>query len=437
MISGGGSESIDGEYIMSHIQDDRVFEIFNPLDHNDSNYGVVTKSECKEVYEKYKKKYSDKKIKWMNGKEYEHSSKNSSSSVYKKVVWHCKDKCKECIKKEGAEEEYKQCKKLYYGCIEECDNDAAATASCGDGYYFTEKVKLDAEWNKLINFSPEISIPFAGSNYAITHPSKDSLLALPGATIYVKSDSIHIPVHILDWKWDPSVSLGLKNSYDQLLISKQLIMMFLAAALIILLFVFGYKKDKKVQSGLGNLLEVFVVFIRDEVVYPNMGKTQGRRFLPLILTFFFFIVTLNLLGLIPGSATATASFSFTVGMALITFFTYIIFGNKDFWKHIFATPGVPFWLLPIMIPVELIGLLTKPFALSVRLLANMNAGHIIIAAFLGIIINMGKPAVAIGSVPMAIAINMLEIFVAFLQGYIFSLLSSIFIGMAVMEHEHH
>ena len=87
--------------------------------------------------------------------------------------------------------------------------------------------------------------------------------------------------------------------------------------------------------------------------------------------------------------------------------------------------------------MELIGLLTKPFALSVRLLANMNAGHIIIAAFLGIIVNMGAPAVALGSVPMAIAINMLEIFVAFLQGFIFSLLSSIFIGMAVMEHEHH
>ena len=214
-------------------------------------------------------------------------------------------------------------------------------------------------------------------------------------------------------------------------------MMLLASLIIILLFIFGYKKDRKVQTGIGNLLEVFVVFIRDDVVYPNMGEKQGKRFLPLILTFFFFIVMLNLLGLIPGSATSTAFFSTTVALALITFFTYIIFGNKDFWKHIFATPGVPFWLLPIMIPVEIIGLLTKPFALAVRLLANMNAGHIIIMAFIGIIINMKSPWIAIGSVPMALAINMLEIFVAFLQGYIFSLLSSIFIGMAVQEHEHH
>ncbi len=347
LFAGGTSESIDGEYIMDHIQDDRTFEVFNPLDYNDSNYGILTKQECYDIKKKYKKKYPKKK-----------------------VVWH--------------------------GSYDEPDT----PAPCGDGYFFTKKLKLNSDWNKFIN------IPFIGS--------------------------------IFNWKWDPSKSLAPDwNNDKQLIISKQLIMMLLAAVIIILLFVFGYKRDKKVQSGVGNLLEVFVVFIRDEVVYPNMGETQGRKFLPLILTFFFFIVMLNLLGLIPGSATATASFSFTVGMALITFFTYIIFGNKDFWKHIFATPGVPFWLLPIMIPVELIGLLTKPFALSVRLLANMNAGHIIIAAFLGIIINMGAPAVAFGSVPMAIAINMLEIFVAFLQGYIFSLLSSIFIGMAVMEHEHH
>ena len=348
MISEG---SVDGKYIMDHIQDDRVFEIFNPLDHNDSNYGIVTKGECEAVYNKYKKKYSDKQIKWKNGKKEEKSLKdeNNELPIYKKVVWHCKDE-----NKYDPETATKEEKENY----SRCDSDPNMTAACGDGYYFTEKVKLDSEWNKFSE------VPVLGG--------------------------------LVNWKWNPSKSVtALEDNSSQLIISKQLIMMLIAATLLISLFSFGYKKDKKVQSGIGNLLEIFVVYMRDEVVYPNMGKTQGRRFLPLILTFFFFIVTLNLLGLIPGSATATASFSFTVGMALITFFTYVIFGNKDFWKHIFATPGVPFWLLPIMIPVELIGLLTKPFALSVRLLANMNAGHIIIAAFLGIIINMGKPAVAI------------------------------------------
>ena len=366
--SSNKTESVDGKYIMDHIQDQKTFEIINPLDYNDSNYGVITQSECKEVYQKYKKKYPDKNIKWKGSSSHEYS-KDSKLPVYKKIVWHGSD---------------------------ESSNNLA---SCGDGYFFTTKVKLDKDWNNITN------VPFL-SGY-------------------------------LNWTWNPSESLVPQTNNDQLIVSKQLIMMILASIIIIFMFLFGYKKDKKVQSGLGNLLEVFVVFMRDEVVYPNMGEKQGRKFLPLILTFFFFIVTLNLLGLIPGSATSTAFFSTTVALALITFFTYIIFGNKDFWKHIFATPGVPFWLLPIMIPVELIGLLTKPFALSVRLLANMNAGHIIIFAFIGIIINMGSPWVALGSVPMALAINMLEIFVAFLQGYIFSLLSSIFIGMAVVEHDHH
>ena len=218
-------------------------------------------------------------------------------------------------------------------------------------------------------------------------------------------------------------------------ITKQVIMMLITAALLILFFTFGYKKNKKVQSRFGTLLEVLILFVRDEIVYPNMGEKHGKKFLPLILTFFFFIILTNLLGLIPGTATATGNISVTVGLALITFFTYIIFANREFWKHIFATPGVPFWLLPIMIPVEILGLFTKPFALAVRLFANMTAGHIIIFAFLGIIINQQNYWIALGSVPMAIAINLLEIFVAFLQGYIFSLLSAIFIGLSVVEHQ--
>ncbi len=358
VFAGSGGESVDGEYIMSHIQDQVTFEIFNPFDWNDNNFGKLTKDECESIVA-----YKKEKIKEKNGK------------IIRKLVdvnatWHGNP------------------------------SDPDSKANCGDNYYFTKKVMLTQDWNNVKN------VPLIGK--------------------------------YLNWTWNPGKDpYSVTKDSGQKLVSKQLIMMFLACLVIISLFVFGYNKNKKVQTGLGNLLEVFVIFMRDEVVYPNMGEKQGKKFLPLILTFFFFIVMLNLLGLIPGSATSTAFFSTTVALALITFFTYIIFGNKDFWKHIFATPGVPFWLLPIMVPVELIGLLTKPFALSVRLLANMNAGHIIIMAFIGIIINMKSPWVALGSVPMALAINMLEIFVAFLQGYIFSLLSSIFIGMAVTEHEHH
>lgn len=251
---------------------------------------------------------------------------------------------------------------------------------------------------------------------------------------------ILIPKFLLPKNWSIypiEIEIYPENGQPFLGINKIVVMMWINVMVLILFFIYGYDKKKKIQSGFGNLLELLVVFVRDEVVYENLGKNQGRKFLPLILTFFFFILIMNLLGLIPGLATPTANINVTAGLAIITLMTYTLNGNKDFWKHIFATPGVPFWLLPIMIPVEILGLFTKPFALAVRLFANMNAGHIVIYAFLGIIINMNSYWVSIGSVPMAIAINLLEIFVAFLQAYVFSLLSTIFISIAVAEHEAH
>ncbi|HDR04753.1 MAG TPA: ATP synthase F0 subunit A [Candidatus Marinimicrobia bacterium] len=219
---------------------------------------------------------------------------------------------------------------------------------------------------------------------------------------------------------------------------KQVIMMWLVSLLLILFLSRALRrKEPLYKSRIGNLIEIFVLYFRDEVIYPNMGKKQGRRFAPLILSLFFFILLANLFGLIPGSSTATGSISVTLGLATITFITTQLFGNKDYWRHKFATPGVPLWLLPIMIPVEILGLFTKPFALTIRLFANMTAGHVIILSFLGMIINFKNGWIALGAIPMAIAIYMLELFVGFLQAYIFALLSSIFIGEAVQEHEGH
>lgn len=216
---------------------------------------------------------------------------------------------------------------------------------------------------------------------------------------------------------------------------KQVIMMWFVA-LVLILFLQGAGRSASLRpSGKRqNLVEIFVLFFRDDVIYANMGKKQGRRFAPLILTLFFFILLSNLFGLIPGTTTATGSVSVTAGLAVVTFLATQLSGNKDYWRHIFATPGVPLWLLPIMIPVEILGMFTKPFALTIRLFANMTAGHIIILAFLGMIINFKSGWIALGAVPMSIAIYFLEIFVAFLQAYIFALLSSIFIGAAVEEH---
>ena len=192
-----------------------------------------------------------------------------------------------------------------------------------------------------------------------------------------------------------------------------------------------------VPSGARNFLEVFVVFVRDEIVLPNTGE-EGRPYLPYFLTIFFFILIVNLLGLIPGAATATGNISVTAALALCTLSVINIAGIRRFGlvKHFknFIPHGLPVWLIPLMLPIELLGLLTKSFALCIRLFANMIAGHIIILAFLFLIFLFGKLWVAPASVAGAVAINMLEIFVAMLQAYIFTLLSAIFVGSSLHPH---
>jgi F-type H+-transporting ATPase subunit a len=180
--------------------------------------------------------------------------------------------------------------------------------------------------------------------------------------------------------------------------------------------------------------------VRNELAVPNIGAKDADRILPYLLTAFFFILFLNLFGLLPFAATATANLSVTVCMALLTFLitqyaAIRTMGVGGFLKHL--TGGVPVslaWLWPIMIPVEILGLFTKPFALTVRLFANMAAGHFVILALIGLIFALQTPWVALGSVPMALGIFMLELFVAFVQAYIFTMLSALFIGAAFAHH---
>ena len=186
-------------------------------------------------------------------------------------------------------------------------------------------------------------------------------------------------------------------------------------------------------------MEPLVLFVRDDIAVPNIGK-KADKFLPYLLTVFFFIWINNLIGLVPffpGSANLTGNISFTVTLALITFLITNFNGNKDYWKHIFATPGVPVWLAPIMIPVEIMGILAKPIALLIRLFANITAGHIIILSLISLIFIFKSVAIAPVSVGFVLFMNVLELLVAAIQAYIFTLLSALFIGMAVEEHEHH
>lgn len=223
-------------------------------------------------------------------------------------------------------------------------------------------------------------------------------------------------------------------------ISKHVFFLLLAALLLVVVSLYAARKNQKnaVPRGVGNLIEVFIVFIRDEVALPNMGK-GGLKYLPYLLTTFFFILIMNLTGLIPYGATSTSNVSVTGGLALIAFVmiqTAAIRaqGLKQYLAHL--TGGVHWALWPIMIPIEILGLFTKPFALCIRLFANMTGGHIVLLSLIGLIFIFKSYVLAPVPVLFALGINMLELFVAFLQAYVFMMLTSLFMGLG-MQTEHH
>ncbi|TPE45398.1 F0F1 ATP synthase subunit A [Pontibacter mangrovi] len=222
-------------------------------------------------------------------------------------------------------------------------------------------------------------------------------------------------------------------------ITKNVASMFVSVALLLgIFFVIAgrYKRNPKAAPrGIQSFFEPIIIFIRDEIAKANIGP-KYERYMPYLLTVFFFIWFNNLLGLMPGGANLTGNIAVTLVLAAITLLITVFSGNKSYWKHIFATPGVPTWLAPIMIPVELIGILTKPFSLMVRLFANITAGHIIILSLFSLIFIFRSVAVGPLSVAFATFMNFLELFVALLQAYIFTLLSAMYFGGAVEEHDH-
>ncbi len=190
-------------------------------------------------------------------------------------------------------------------------------------------------------------------------------------------------------------------------------------------------------KGIQSFLEPVILFVRDDIAIPNLGDKAGK-YMPYLLTAFFFILINNLMGLIPTpppfGANVTGNIAVTFVLATCTFLITQFSGNKAHWRHVFATPGVPFWLLPIMIPVEIIGLFSKPFALMIRLFANITAGHIIVLSLICLIFIFDSVALAPVSIFFVIFMDFMELLVAFLQAYIFTLLSALFISLAVQEH---
>ncbi|MCD4769910.1 MAG: F0F1 ATP synthase subunit A [Bacteroidales bacterium] len=224
-------------------------------------------------------------------------------------------------------------------------------------------------------------------------------------------------------------------------ITKNITAMIFAAFLLLWLFIslaVSYKRTGiSAPKGIQGFLEPIVLFVRDDIAIPNIGEHKYGKYMPYLLTAFFFILINNLLGLVPilpGGANVTGNIAVTLVLALFTFFITQFSGNKQYWGHIFNTPGVPLWLKPIMIPVELIGIISKPFALMVRLFANITAGHIIVLSLVSLIFIFKSLAVAPVSILFVLFMDLLELLVAFLQAYVFTLLSALFIGLAVQEH---
>lgn len=194
-------------------------------------------------------------------------------------------------------------------------------------------------------------------------------------------------------------------------------------------------------KGFARVLEPLVLYVRDEMAVPNIGHKKYKTFMPYLLSVFFLIFLLNLLGLTPLGLNVTGNISVTLCLALFTFIITNISANKDYWEHIFWMPGVPVPMKIVLMPIEILGMFTKPFSLMIRLFANITAGHSVVMGLIAVAFLMKETLSTGGAVGVSFLLTtfltFLEILVAFLQAFIFTMLSSLFIGMAVQEHDHH
>jgi F-type H+-transporting ATPase subunit a len=215
------------------------------------------------------------------------------------------------------------------------------------------------------------------------------------------------------------------------------LMLLLASIVILMLFLVFYRKNDRVPTGLTNCLEALVVFIRDDIAIPNLGEKDGLSFTPMLCTLFFFILILNLMGIIPIFPTATSNVNVTFALAFLIFVllvpgTLMRTGFKGMW-HALIPSTLPVWLIPFFLLIEIVSLFVRSAALMIRLFANMVAGHMVIMAFLGLVIIFGW--IALPAILVAVFIYCMEVFIALLQAYIFILLSAVFIGQ--MYHPDH
>jgi F-type H+-transporting ATPase subunit a len=222
-------------------------------------------------------------------------------------------------------------------------------------------------------------------------------------------------------------------------ITKGVLTIMVVALLMFLLFTSlakSYAKNGGISAGAGRFFEPIVLYIRDEIAIPNIGEKHYKRYMSYLLTIFFFVWFLNIFGLTPLGINVTGNIAITFGLAVITFIITTLTANKNYWGHIFWMPGVPTPMKVILAPIELLGVFIKPFALMIRLYANIFAGHVVLMSLIGLIFIFKSWLGSSLSFMLSFAISIIEILVALLQAYIFTMLSALYFGSAVEEHHH-
>ncbi len=222
-------------------------------------------------------------------------------------------------------------------------------------------------------------------------------------------------------------------------ITKTVVSIFAAALLMLLLFgglAKSYTKNGGIASGVGRIFEPLVVYIRDEIAIPNIGVKHYKKYMSYLLTIFFFVLFLNIFGLTPLGINATGNLTITFSLAILTFLITNLTANKNYWGHIFWMPGVPKLMRLVLAPIELLGIFIKPFSLMIRLYANIFAGHIVLMSIIALMFIFKSWVGSSLSFGLSFVLSILEILVAFLQAYIFTMLSALYFGSAVEEHHH-
>lgn len=284
----------------------------------------------------------------------------------------------------------------------------------------------------------------AVDGYVLNHGVVNRILGdFPKGEVNISNKHGHISYEGHHYETEAKNSFLYNGSFYDFSITKNIFSMFMSIVILfIILFGMGshYKKGNLLPKGIYSWIEPVILFVRDDIAVENIGKKHANKFLPLLLTIFFFILINNLIGLVPFfpfSANLTGNIALTFVMAVVVLIVVNVNGSKDYWGHILWMPGIPTPMKLIMAPIEIIGIITKPFALMMRLFANITAGHILILSLVSLIFIFNSVAMSAVSIPFLIFMNFLELLVAFLQAYIFTLLTALFIGTAVAEHEHH